>query len=842
MIENKTTLFELLRQGATVITPNNRLSQQLLEDYYQYLGTTIDDKPPCLPYQAFLQKLFTQIRHQCPHQRHPIVLTALQQRHLWQQILSYQTEYPCNDGLIRNVQEAWTRCQLWQIDIQHPSFATTPQTRQFQVWHQQFQHQLTELFAITAEQLIPYVLPYLKHINLPTVIWTCFDDYTPLQTTLQHHLGVVGCEQQFYDLAPQSTPTFRFAAKDRQDEYLQLIKWLKERLQNDEKRIGVVIPDLQGQEKSLQRLLQRHIMPEKFNISLGGSLLDYPLVAHALQWLQLGEPMLTNQQARLLLHSPYLAGAKTEFIARTQQMQTNVTLHELHIPLAFFIQECASTAPILANRLATLTDYPKQASPVEWVTHFKTRLINIGFPGDASLNSASYQCLQRFISLLDELRELNVVTPQMSQQQALNALLDATQTTIFQARKAKTPIQILGLLEASGGDFDSVWICSLTDQCLPQKTQFSAFIPIDLQRTHQMPHAVAARELQFAQQLLQRLRYGSRLNILSYPRLIGDTPNLPSPLIIDFPLLTVTNTPLPPPPVLLTSYTENYALSLRPNESIVGGTQALANQAKCPFRGFAAHRLHAKEHPDASTGPDASERGQVVHRVMEKLWQRLGSQNHLIALSPTVLNEYIEQAIVNALEPLIQNRSFSFSPLIQEVEGSRLKRLVNACLEWEKQRSAFEIEALEQTFTINLAGIEFRVRIDRLDKILSETPQKWVIDYKTSIPANKPWHEERPEAPQLLLYALLDNSINALLFVQLKAGRVICSGFSEEVSSVRGISNPKKGESWASYQNQWQQQLTLLAQELHDGHCPPQPTRTSTCESCEFQNLCRIER
>ena len=273
-------------------------------------------------------------------------------------------------------------------------------------------------------------------------------------------------------------------------------------------------------------------------------------------------------------------------------------------------------------------------------------------------------------------------------------------------------------------------------------------------------------------------------------------------------------------------------------ESVSGGTALLANQAKCPFRAFATHRLHANPALSMSDGPDALERGQIIHKILEVLWQRLGSQQQLLHLSPEALHQQIENAIKTALIPLINEQSLSFSPLIQDVELSRLRRLIKASLEWEKQRPPFVVEALEQKFTLQLAGIDFRVRVDRLDKVGDD--KKWIIDYKSSLPINKPWNEERPEAPQLLLYALLDNSINALLFVQLKAGRISCSGLSENKVPIQGLTALKKEECWEDLQQQWHEQLTQLANEFKAGYCPPQPNRLSTCQRCDFPHLCRI--
>lgn len=353
-----------------------------------------------------------------------------------------------------------------------------------------------------------------------------------------------------------------------------------------------------------------------------------------------------------------------------------------------------------------------------------------------------------------------------------------------------------------------------------------------------MPHAIARRELQFAEQLIQRLQNGCHDSVFSHPRLTGDTPNLPSPLISHLPELTTTDRNIAGSTRKLITQNEHYLLPLTTSEPVRGGTALLANQAKCPFRAFAAHRLHASTGPARSDGLDASERGQIIHKIMDLLWKELKTQHKLLALTPDELHLQVESAIMRALTPSINEERHSFSPLVQHVEVSRLHRLVNACLDWDKKRPPFVVEAVEQTFSINIAGIDFRVRVDRLDRISSD--KQWVIDYKSSLPINKPWNEERPEAPQLLLYALLDESINALLFVQLKAGRITCSGLSEDNIPIQGITALKKGENWPDRRQEWHQQLTQLASEFQTGHCVPQPNRASTCQQCDFPNLCRI--
>lgn len=838
MMISKAQLLALMQKGATVISPNNRLANELLNDFMQASGHEVQAKPRCFPYSAFLQDQFKKLNHRYPQTAHPLVLTGQQLSHLWRKVLSRDLDSPVNAGLLQAVVEAWTRCLLWQIDFSHPAFAQTPQTRQFQSWVVELQQELDRLGAITLEQLGNYLLSQPQQPEAETLIWACFDDYNPQQLSLQQYFSQQGCQLYHYDLAEQEGKQACYAAKDENDEYQQLIHWINDRLSKGEKRIALVVPSLQRESQHLQRLLQQALPASEFNISLGQSLAEYPLVAHAFCWLKLETKQLEVNQARLLLHSPYLAHSQTEMLARAQLLETSTALQEYLVEHASFLRELKSTAPKLAELVSQLVPYPQEATIKEWIRLFKNRLQDLGFPGEYPLNSASYQCYQRFLSLFDEFKQLSLISPSLPKAEALNAVVELAKSTVFQPQKPAVNVQILGLLEAAGCSFDSLWVSGLTDQCLPQKPRLSAFIPLSLQRDNKMPYACPARELQLAQKALNRLRFSSPNSVFSYPRLSEDKPNMPSPMLVDLPSFTAYESAESDFTSSLAPFVEQYQFAFIEKEEIAGGTALLANQAKCPFRAFAAHRLHAQSPLKVSDGPDAKERGLLIHKVMELLWRSLESQEKLLTLEAELLDQQIEQAIQQALEPLIQRRSYSFSPLIQEVELTRLKRLVQGCLDWERKRSPFTIEALEQTFNIRLAGIDFRVRVDRLDQIAEG--EKWVIDYKTNLPQSLPWTEERPKEPQLLLYSLLDERIKGLLFTQLKAGQIKCKGLSEENAGIAGIMSIKEDKSWAEYRQNWQQQLNDLAEEFSKGHCPPQPSSASICQQCDFQSLCRF--
>lgn len=828
-----------MAEGATLITPNNRLSNSLLQQYFSYCHAKTVDKPRCMPYASILHQAYQHFTAQQADYEHPILLNTSQCQHLWRNLIKQQPHITYSEGLLNAFMEAWEHCQLWSIDCQDKAFQYTPQTKQFQALWQEANHTIEQSGFITEQQIVPYLMNKKQRFFSKTVVWVCFDDFNPQQIALQHYLDAQGTKQYQYDLAERATQVAVFSAADNKEEYEQLIAFLQVQLNQSDKRIGVVIPDLQEKARFIERIFTDHFDTCEFDISLGRKLDGFPLIAHALTWLNLDAKYLSPHQAALLLQSPYLGFAKEEFVARSQYLQDSALLQESRIALVNLSKDCALQLPKLSALLDTIKPYPAKASPQNWVLLLQERLNAIGFPGDYGLNSENYQCFNRFNALFDDFRQLSLISPQLSTEDALDAFNSLVTTTIFQAQKNTAPIQISGLLEASGCEFDSLWVMGLNDHCLPQKTRLSAFIPPQLQRDLCMPHCIPAKELQFAEQTLERLRKGSQSLVFSYAKLVGDNPNLPCSLITQFPpyqALSINSSS--PNPQLLMHSEESYNLPLMPTEQFSGGTRLLANQAKCPFKAFAEHRLAAKPLLQSDDGLNNLEKGQVIHKVMEILWTHIKSQHQLMALDEDTLDTLINTAILSALNPLKTLHPDSFPSLMQEVEATRLKRIVLECLDWEKKRPPFEVIALEQAYTIPLSGLDFKVRIDRLDKIADK---KWVIDYKSSLPTNKPWNEERPKEPQLLLYALLDEEINALILLQLKSGAIDCNGISEEESNIKGLSTVKKGRDWQDYRNDWKEQLTLLANEFQQGHCPPMPSSPSLCQNCDFHNLCRFQ-
>lgn len=823
-----------LQAGFHIITPNNRLAKHLLEEYLHTQGKEVTAKPVCIAWQMFLNQLMQQLIHLTPQKQHPVLLTTHQIHHLWRQILP-ETHH----GLLQVIKEAWTRCQLWEVDMQDPLFGDTPQTREFKTLSLAFNAALIRMHAITSEQIIAWLVKQEVCPVPKKLVWVYFDDYTPQQKTLQACLAEHGTENIHLEYLTGQSLTTIYAADEEHDELLQLIAWLKQQIQIPSRRIAVAVPQLEQKAARLQRVLTQHIPAPFFNISLGKPSTQYPLIAHALCWLGLKHTELSVHEATLLLRSPYLAASRSEMLLRAQMIQDSALLQEATIDFKHFTHALKRHAPELETVLSALPAYPSTATVSTWVNAFQQRLEHLQFPGEYTLDSAAFQSYQHLGGLLEAFKSLQTITPKLTKEQALKALQELADNTVFQPEKPPAPIHLTGLLEASGCHFDAIWIMGMTDECLPHRLQFSAWIPLPLQRTLQMPYTSLEREYVLAEKMLTQLSNAGSEVVLSYPKLFADTPCYPTPLLPQAPAFipqpSPVNDKVRPGAVI---YHETYNHPVNASDILTGSTTLLANQAKCPFRAFAAHRLHARTTDPLSPGLSAFERGRLVHKAAEQLWTHLANQPTLLSLSEETLGTLIDETLTQVLAACQQPTRSSFPALAQAIEKKRLTRLMQALMHWEKQRTtSFEVTSLETTHTLTLGGIAFTVRIDRMDTL--EDGSTWIIDYKSSLPTGSPWKEMRPEEPQILLYALLDARINTLLFAELKQGHFRCKGVSEVSHDLPGITALKDNESWETQRDTWQTSLETLATEFRAGHCPPKPLHAGICQRCDFQALCR---
>ncbi len=301
---------------------------------------------------------------------------------------------------------------------------------------------------------------------------------------------------------------------------------------------------------------------------------------------------------------------------------------------------------------------------------------------------------------------------------------------------------------------------------------------------------------------------------------------------------------MPSAPHPLETIPEDTTLPPLPPGLTRGGSRILQLQAACAFRAFAETRLHSAEPESRPPGLNPMERGSLVHTVMETFWHDVGTQSNLRNLSAEdraeTLAHAIEAAFANEQHPV----ESAWDETYLALERQRLAQLLNPWLDLELARPDFAVEGSEEQKQFQLGPLTFKLRIDRID---ATADGDLILDYKTGEADPKQWHGERPDAPQLPLYAILAQQENRRVagvgFAQLRPGKGLTfTGHADNPDLFpRGKTKPMQAPSLAEQIDQWQAALTNLAVDFAAGVTRVDPKQyPKTCQHCGQRILCRL--
>ena len=269
-------------------------------------------------------------------------------------------------------------------------------------------------------------------------------------------------------------------------------------------------------------------------------------------------------------------------------------------------------------------------------------------------------------------------------------------------------------------------------------------------------------------------------------------------------------------------------------------------QAACGFRAFTAIRLGAEDNEPGALGLSARDSGSILHTALESLWEELGSQEALRALTTEGRQALTRKAAAHALARLRagagENDLWSVHYLA--VLERRFSSLLYRWLGEELKRSPFRIRAQEDEQTLTLGPVRLRLRRDRVDEVEGGIA---LIDYKTSAGLScAHWVEERLEAPQLPAYALAvhePETLRGIAFAQIRPGQKELGWIS--LSDQPGVfpqNRRNQSTDLPSQLDSWRKELTALAEAFAAGDTRINPkSYPQTCQFCAFRSLCRLD-
>ena len=838
----KSQLFSRLAEGhaagLTVVTPNQRLSHALMlefDDFQVDKGLSSWEAPDILPFGAFVNRLYEDALYSEVASDLPMLLAPSQEEELWKQVVAKSGLLAVQETAAK-CRSAWGLANLWRI---RPG-PGNQDTESFASWMRVYlERTKNDVDAARLPDLLAQLLPQLE-LPKAVVAWA-FDIQPPQTRAFLEALGARGVEVLVSGIERRPARVSRAAFDSAKDELDAAARWARARLEEGRTRIAVVVPDLEERRKEVVRVFSRVMGGAKpFDISLGVPLVRYPAVALALTVLRISQEALPFEEASRLVRSPFIGGGESELGAR---MRLEVRLRDrlgATVVLPKLIAAAGQT-PILRKLLENLFAMREdglfsQKTPGEWARHFSAVLAAAGFPGERAPDAEERQTLAKWHEALGELARLDRVCREMEFAEAFQVLRKICSDTLWQPETPDTPIQVLGLLESAGGTFEHLWVTGLTDEAWPLKSSPNPFLPLAQQRAAGIPEASAETSLALDRRITDGWKNAAQEVVFSFFSKDQDRDVAPSPLILDVP---EARPEVPAYPrlrdlIFASRRTETLQDRAAPPvraKQIRGGTRVLSDQAACPFRAFARWRLAAEPLEEPAEGLDASKRGKLIHLLMQHIWGELkGSFAIQGELAPVI--ERAAAAAVKELE--IEGR-------LADLERARLARLAEQWFEKvERQRPAFTVVSMEEKRPIVFAGLQFDARIDRMDRL--STGGHAVLDYKTGGGAisAKRWHGERPDEPQLPLYAVsAKEEVAAVAFAQFRPGDMRLVGLSRDDKALPRV--PKAKEAWPKVLGDWQKAAEALGGAFAKGDAGVDPKKDlMTCRYCGLETLCRV--
>ena len=883
-IWHQAEVLAALEAGATLVTSSERLARAIALTYGEAchaVGEASWERPEALSYGAFLHRLYAEAVDagmSSGGALPPKWLTRPAAEALWEEAVratGLALLQPAATG--KEAHAAWSLSIAYRLPLERIAASEDVDAQQFSAWAAHFKARSCELVALDEARITDWLATALREgraVAPKQALFAGFDELTPQQREFIASLSVAGCRVEVLEFREASPPpALRTLCADGAAEMSAAARWARAMLDQDpDARAAIVARDLSSCRAALARALDDALCPAvsagavlstPYDLSLGLPLASYPVVHAAFAVLELLGRRLTFWTASLLLRTPFLGGAEEERAVRARvELSLRERMSEELSPqiLAMFVAGAGGLPKLLAalETLAETSDStPARQTPSGWGETFKRALADSGWPGERALDSREFQAVEAFRELIGGLSQLDGVVGPAGMGEALGRLKRLAEEHIFQPASEDAPVQVLGLLETAGLHFDHLWILGLSDDAWPVSPRPIAFIPVSLQREYCLPHASAAIELDFAKRVTARLLASAGEVVVSTPGQESDQELRPSPLLSGLPAVDVHDLPTSNTtayretlqreyPRATEPYMDMRGPALRPGERAAGGTGLIRSQAACPFQAFGRYRLRTQPLNEPALGPDALERGLLVHEVLELVWIRLKDHASLAGLSASERQKLAEQAVTDVLAQRRRSLPQVYTPPMLELERRRLSERVAAWLEVDAARPPFKVMEREEWHEMKLGPLLLKTRVDRNDEL--PDGGRVIIDYKTGMARLKDWLDPRADDPQLPIYATgAGPELAGLAYASLKPGELGYRGLAARDGVAVGVvpyadypNKPPEAEDWPALQAYWRRHLTALAEEYAAGEARVDPKTPDTCKHCHLAMLCRI--
>ncbi len=704
------------------------------------------------------------------------------------------------------------------------------------------------------------------------------DDLTPAQQVLLQAVGRAGGHITHLPspVIRQEQPTL-LRCESPQAEIEQCAAWVRNQLEAKPRvSLAVVVPGLAASAADLARELRsvvasetldvtRHGLHTPFEFSCGRSLRQLPMIHDALQLLRWCAGELPLEDAGALLRSRHLALMSSPEAGAALHTYVLQTLPLLRRTVS--LQDVARAAYPDSKRLDALEREAQACrtvrKPYGWWTDTARELLQwAGWPGEETPDSDAFQAVERWNEALDQVASLDLVSRSTAMPHFLAQLESVAASVRFAAENRGAPVQVLTVQEAAGSTFDAMWFLHADADTWPPRQTPHPLLPWHLQQDLGMPDTGTARDETAASATLHRLTGSAGRTHFSYTQTSSEGARTPSPLVekllhdLGGSERAQESIASQEKPAILTTVPDPEPLPALTNAPASGGVSVLTTQSECGFKAFAEHRLFAKADDQPEAGLSPMQRGNHVHAVLQKFWDRVKNQRALKELTArrhedgttgrdALLRECIAQIFTE--EPHCEH---AWDAAYIDVQQRRLFTLLSSWLEKELQRRPFEVLKTEQEVPdVSVGPLRLKLRVDRVDRVTTDEGDGiLLIDYKTGSAAARDWLGERPKLPQLPVYAVAAAGAAGLERVDgLAFGVVRIGGNNMKLEGVAAqpkmvLSSPRNVPDFPDQMEEWRRDLERLATAYANGDAALNPREFPLlCDRCSQRMLCRIE-
>jgi probable DNA repair protein len=579
--------------------------------------------------------------------------------------------------------------------------------------------------------------------------------------------------------------------------------------------------------------------------------LSAPIAEHELDWLISSRQFAQDDAESAALHQ-HMRVLRQHGLERPQWSLNAFTAPYGQVSLP---KTCIAR---LLNAQRRLNEHARlNRAPLEWAELVPQLLQIIGWPGTRPLSSTEFQSLHRWQQAVESCAGLGFDGQRIPWFEFVSVLGRTLNETLFAPESLNAPIQIAGPAESAGLSADAVWFMGAGEDTWPAKGNMHPLLPVEIQRAAAMPHSTAQLDWDVSHAITAGLLASAPAVCFSYARQSEDTEARPSRLIAQIagpPQELPANLKPHTPPALLAEFVADSTTTPFAPGKVPGGAGVLTHQSQCPFKSFATARLAAQSWNPAEAGLTAAQRGQLLHAALHSIWggpatKGIRTLTELRALTDRTafVAAHVHVALEQAIHPSVRERMPRGYLLIEE---RRLIRLLDEWLAYESTRVEFEVAETEARRTVNLAGLSFNVRLDRIDRL--NDGSLLVIDYKTGQVTPKAWEPPRPDDVQLPLYAgfALDkesDQLGGLVFAKIRPGEESFAGHVGDVCAtvfpgLKATSPLVRYPLTAEQIVDWRNLIEALAHDFLAGRADVDPRDyPRTCTRCGLQTLCRVD-